>query len=1340
MKTGLREERKGLLLSFLTLGLIGALAVLPSQFRSTANEDNQEPDGRAKIENYDIRKDKSAAALNARAEFRAASGKPEMAAAEDQEKIVANEKALRERFPSLEIKYNEELDNAAIIAPRIGLGRASAKLTAPSTAKRPDNLRSFAKTNNDLLAVTDSQVDNLKVTADYTNPNGELSFVHLEQEINGIPVFQGELKAGFTKRGEIIRVINNLAPGLEYNSLSSDFGSPEDAVRAAFKQVSRPMKDEEATRNAASTEMKAVFGTGDWATTAEKMYFPTEAGVARPAWRVSIWESAAAYYVIVDAETGTMLWRKNLTNHQTQPATYNVYANTTSLLKSLDSPAPLSPGPTNPEIGNQGFAATRTNVTLIGNEAPYTFNQKGWITDNTNATEGNNVRAGLDRAEPDGIDDVITGSPDRIFESPMWNPPPGTPGTIADDPVSQQAQRGAVIQMFYVVNRFHDETYRLGFTESARNFQHQNFTGSGAPGDRILAEGQDTDPNNPTFNNANFTTEADGGRGKMQMYLWNGPNPDRDGTADAEIMVHELTHGLSNRLHSNASGLNSSMGQAMGEGWSDFYALSMLSETTDPINGVYALAGYSTYLRVTGFGGNYYYGIRRFPKAVMAFTGGPNNRPHNGLTFKHLNSNCNEVIDSISAYKHGQLANNQICDDIHNAGEIWSSALWEVRAKFIQQYGHSLGTRLVLQYVTDGMKLDPSSPTMLDARNSIIAAAANGPNPDLDVALVWQGFAIRGMGYSASIQNASIGALVTEAFDLPNVSVTNNFSFTDAAPGGDGDGFAEPGETLVLTVPVTNPTGSTITAVTVSANSGASVNYGDIANGATVTRTMNYLVPGTIACGSNLVLNFNINGSAGSNVVTRTLRIGAPVFGFQQNFDAVTAPNLPAGWTQTVIGSNIGWKTVTASPDSAPNSAFTPDPATAGGADLISPVFTLNSTDAILNFRHKYDTENGWDGGVLEISISGGAFKDITEAGGMFLAGGYNGTVTSAAYGTPLAGRNIWTGNSNGYITTSIQLPASASGVAIQLKWRMGHDNSNPGASYTGWNIDNIAVINSYRCNDEPPPPPAFTTRADFDGDTKTDRVVFRNGAWHQLRSQNSQFFTVNWGIPSDIPVSGDFDGDRKADPAVFRSGAWYVMQSSNNTMYAANWGAPGDIPVPADYTGDGKDDFAIFRNGLWAVYPTGGGTPIYQAWGIPGDKPVAGKYDNDAKTDLAVFRAGNWYILTSSSNTFLSANWGVSSDTLVPGDYNGDGIDETAVFRNGTWYIRTLTGEISSIPWGQAGDIPVPGDYDGDRRLDAAVFRPSAGAWYVLATTSGFNGVGWGQAGDTPIPANYTK
>ena len=51
----------------------------------------------------------------------------------------------------------------------------------------------------------------------------------------------------------------------------------------------------------------------------------------------------------------------------------------------------------------------------------------------------------------------------------------------------------------------------------------------------------------------------------------------------------------------------------MGEGWSDWYGLSLLSEAGDDTNGVYAAGGYATYL-FSGLGmTNYYFGIRRYP-------------------------------------------------------------------------------------------------------------------------------------------------------------------------------------------------------------------------------------------------------------------------------------------------------------------------------------------------------------------------------------------------------------------------------------------------------------------------------------------------------------------------------------------------------------------------------------------------------------------------------------------------------------------------------------------------------------------------------------------------------
>ncbi len=103
------------------------------------------------------------------------------------------------------------------------------------------------------------------------------------------------------------------------------------------------------------------------------------------------------------------------------------------------------------------------------------------MTDGTNFTDGNANEAGIDRVAPNGVDapqpgdTACPGAGCRTFTS-TWNPPPGSPAP-GDDPLTPQAQRGAVIQMFYVMNRYHDVLYQAGFTEAARNFQHVNFTG-----------------------------------------------------------------------------------------------------------------------------------------------------------------------------------------------------------------------------------------------------------------------------------------------------------------------------------------------------------------------------------------------------------------------------------------------------------------------------------------------------------------------------------------------------------------------------------------------------------------------------------------------------------------------------------------------------------------------------------------------------------------------------------------------------------------------------------------------------------------------------------------------
>lgn len=215
----------------------------------------------------------------------------------------------------------------------------------------------------------------------------------------------------------------------------------------------------------------------------------------------------------------------------------------------------------------------------------------------------------------------------------------------------------------------------------------------------------------------------------------------------------------------------------------------------------------------------------------------------------------------------------------------------------------------------------------------------------------------------------------------------------------------------------------------------------------------------------------------------------------------------------------------------------------------------------------------------------------------------------------------------------------------------------------------------------------------DFDGDGKPDFAFWRprDGTWYIVPSSNPvASYVQQWGLPGDIPVAADYDGDGKTDLAVWRpsNGTFYVIPSSNappNTgnvaaNYSVQWGLPGDIPQIADVDGDHKSDFVVWRpsTGTWySSLSTGTGSGVPQnslQFGLRGDIPVAGDFDGDGKSDAAVWRpsTGTWYVMQSSTSTVVTQQWGLKGDLPVAGDFDGDGKDDFAVWRpsTATWLV----------------------------------------------------------------------
>ena len=201
----------------------------------------------------------------------------------------------------------------------------------------------------------------------------------------------------------------------------------------------------------------------------------------------------------------------------------------------------------------------------------------------------------------------------------------------------------------------------------------------------------------------------------------------------------------------------------------------------------------------------------------------------------------------------------------------------------------------------------------------------------------------------------------------------------------------------------------------------------------------------------------------------------------QENFDFQTPPALPPEWLATnAQGPPPVWGTsnsgVPVPPaDTPPNAAFIDDPAVVSDKRLDSFQFDLfESADAVLTFRHNFnleassvDTNLGYDGGVLEISYDGGnTFQDILEAGGFFVMGGYNRTI-STDRGSPIAGRQAWSGDSEGFITTVVIVGNNQ--TQTRLRWRMASDSTGAGE---GWRVD---AVNVTWCHGEGTPCPTPT-------------------------------------------------------------------------------------------------------------------------------------------------------------------------------------------------------------------------------------------------------------------------
>ncbi|MFZ5850850.1 MAG: M36 family metallopeptidase [Actinomycetota bacterium] len=569
------------------------------------------------------------------------------------------------------------------------LTAAQGYLTAPRSGAARDVARAWLGSAPEAFGLATADVAALAVVRDHALPGTGTRVVTFQQVAGGVATAQGgRLTVAVTRDGKVLSYAGNPAPG---GALRGAFTlSPAQALGkvAALVAAGTAFTPQAAGRVQAGWE---VFEGGPFAGPhyVRQAAFPTKDGPVAAYRVLFVQRLDAAYESVVDAATGRQLYRRSLVDQEAEGTVYDNFPGAprggTPVIRSFGPTAESPSGYVDP-------------TGVAGLPGPTTFGNNA----NTYANYSNFLVPADQAPRP-----VSPTAQFNYSYAQNWVRSKGqaVPPSYASD------LDPAATNLFWHHNRIHDEFYRLGFTESAGNFQ----TDGGDPILGLVHAGA-VSGGAPTYtgrDNAYMLTLPDGIPSWSGMFLWEPINdafegPYADGNFDASVIEHEYTHGLTSRYVAGGEALGSQQARSMGEGWGDWYALNYLFR-----EGLSDKAVVGEY--VTGNGSR---GIRNWSRDA-------------------------------TPVGFGDIGYDITGPQVHADGEIWSAMLWDLRTALVARYGNAQGSEVAARLVTDAMPLSAPDPSFLDMRDAILAADVDRYHGD-NFDAIWNAFARRGAGASAT--------------------------------------------------------------------------------------------------------------------------------------------------------------------------------------------------------------------------------------------------------------------------------------------------------------------------------------------------------------------------------------------------------------------------------------------------------------------------------------------------------------------------------------------------------------------------------------------------------------
>lgn len=334
--------------------------------------------------------------------------------------------------------------------------------------------------------------------------------VGIQQTINGIPIF-GSSANVLIRDGKVLNFADTFIKNYPSAVKGKEIGKKDAFVASTIEKLNGLPS----VKNIDGKESPIAINT---------VYF-AKGGELILGYQLYIEEkgSGNVWNTIVSTEDGSILYQENTTlscsfhdeayHHESGSFAQNIQSSLPANIAAanLKNPTNFILLPDNASYNVFAFpteAPTFGARTLLTNPWDLTASPEGWHSDGTNhytITRGNNAFAYTDENNSNLPQFSPDGGATRTFDFPLDITAAHTTYTSA-----------AVTNLFYNSNKMHDVFYKFGFTESARNYQVNNFGNGGAGNDPVLAEARD----GSGLNNANFNPGTDGTSGRMQMFLF----------------------------------------------------------------------------------------------------------------------------------------------------------------------------------------------------------------------------------------------------------------------------------------------------------------------------------------------------------------------------------------------------------------------------------------------------------------------------------------------------------------------------------------------------------------------------------------------------------------------------------------------------------------------------------------------------------------------------------------------------------------------------------------------------------------------------------------------------